>query len=159
MLSNGVPLETSISSPLESEPVTPVVAHAPEFPISPPTSATLDFAQRTPLKEVKVQVQEHATIEPTPPTQVTSEQENAKPAPTNGETPKEDKGLRVLLVEDNEINLKLLIATMRKLKLDHATAVNGLEAFNSYKDCEGKFDVIFMGALLFPNIIPYLQPY
>ena len=67
------------------------------------------------------------------------------------ETHEAEKGLRVLLVEDNEINLKLLIATMRKLKLDHATAVNGLEAFNSYKDCEGKFDVIFMGALIFPS--------
>jgi CheY-like chemotaxis protein len=81
------------------------------------------------------------------------------PLPTNTETngevaaadsapapPTEDKaGLRVLLVEDNEINLKLLIATMRKLKLDHATATNGLEAFNSYKESEGKFDVVFMG--------------
>ncbi|KAK0124569.1 hypothetical protein ONS95_009518 [Cadophora gregata] len=145
MMSNGMPHETSIMSPTESEPVTPIVAPAPEFPISPPTSATLDFAHRAPLKEVQIQVNENAAVESNSPLQVkSSEQENTKVPPTNGETPETDKGLRVLLVEDNEINLKLLIATMRKLKLDHATAVNGLEAFNSYKECDGKFDVIFM---------------
>jgi CheY-like chemotaxis protein len=58
-------------------------------------------------------------------------------------TPKE-KEMRVLLVEDNEINLKLLVATMRKLKIIHATAMNGLEALNAYKDCRGQFDVVFM---------------
>jgi PleD family two-component response regulator len=62
----------------------------------------------------------------------------------------EKQGLRVLLVEDNEINLKLLIATMRKLNLEHATATNGLEAFNSYKEKHGKFDVVFMGTPSLP---------
>lgn len=60
----------------------------------------------------------------------------------------DSEDLRVLLVEDNEINLKLLVAYMRKLKLEHATACNGLEAFNAYKDAHSeahKFDVIFMG--------------
>ncbi|KAG9245685.1 hypothetical protein BJ878DRAFT_338818 [Calycina marina] len=53
-------------------------------------------------------------------------------------------GLRVLLVEDNEINLKLLVAYMRKLKLRHETAVNGLEALNIYKEAKGCFDIVFM---------------
>ncbi|KAF2493134.1 hypothetical protein BU16DRAFT_512860 [Lophium mytilinum] len=53
-------------------------------------------------------------------------------------------GMRILLVEDNEINLKLLVAYMRKLKLNHATAINGLEALNTYKEAKGGFDVIFM---------------
>lgn len=60
---------------------------------------------------------------------------------------KDPKGMRVLLVDDNEINLKLLVAYMRKLKLNHATACNGLEAVNAYKDAheqEKHFDVIFM---------------
>lgn len=52
---------------------------------------------------------------------------------------------KVLLVEDNEINLKLLVFHMNKLMLDHVTAVNGLEALQSYKDANGQFDVIFMG--------------
>lgn len=54
------------------------------------------------------------------------------------------KDLHVLLVEDNEINLRLLIATMHKLKLRHVTAMNGLEALNAYKKYSGQFDVIFM---------------
>ncbi|KAE9966634.1 hypothetical protein BLS_006882 [Venturia inaequalis] len=53
-------------------------------------------------------------------------------------------GMRVLLVEDNEINMKLLVAYMRKLKLNHTTAINGLEALNAYKEAAGAFDVIFM---------------
>jgi len=53
-------------------------------------------------------------------------------------------GFRILLVEDNEINMKLLVAYMRKLKLNHATAINGLEALNTYKEANGCFDVIFM---------------
>lgn len=55
------------------------------------------------------------------------------------------EGLRVLLVEDNEINMKLLVAYMKKLKLQHSTAGNGLEAFNAYKCEDGRHDVIFMG--------------
>lgn len=66
------------------------------------------------------------------------------PPPVSSNSPTKPKDLRVLLVEDNEINLKLLIATMRKLKITHSTASNGLEALNAYKDCRGDFDVIFM---------------
>jgi CheY-like chemotaxis protein len=55
------------------------------------------------------------------------------------------ENMRVLLVEDNEINLNLLVAYMRKLKLDHATACNGLEALDVYKRARGGFDAIFMG--------------
>jgi PleD family two-component response regulator len=55
------------------------------------------------------------------------------------------ENMRVLLVEDNEINLNLLVAYMRKLKLDHATACNGLEALDIYKRARGGFDAIFMG--------------
>jgi len=53
-------------------------------------------------------------------------------------------GMRVLLVEDNEINMKLLVAYMRKLKLNHTTAINGLEALLAYKETKGNFDVVFM---------------
>jgi CheY-like chemotaxis protein len=63
-----------------------------------------------------------------------------EPSPSS---PKE-KQMRVLLVEDNEINLKLLVATMRKLKIIHTTAMNGLEALNAYKECRGQFDVVLM---------------
>ncbi|POS83834.1 hypothetical protein EPUL_005284, partial [Erysiphe pulchra] len=55
------------------------------------------------------------------------------------------KDLCILLVEDNEINLRLLIATMRRLKLKYVTAQNGLEALNAYKENVGRFNAIFMG--------------
>lgn len=79
-------------------------------------------------------------------------------SPTNGEHPKpttdskyaslpkcDTESIRALLVEDNEINLRLLIAYMRKLKLSHLAATNGLEALETYKSNNGRFDVVFMG--------------
>jgi hypothetical protein len=116
---------------------------------STPISTTQDFAPipipkdtlspETPLSPPKTPIADPLSTSD----RVTKSTDPAPPLPL---PPTEEKtGLRVLLVEDNEINLKLLIATMRKLKLDHATATNGLEAFNSYKESEGKFDVVFMG--------------
>ncbi|ESZ97155.1 hypothetical protein SBOR_2468 [Sclerotinia borealis F-4128] len=50
----------------------------------------------------------------------------------------------VLLVEDNIINLKILVHSMKKLKEEHDTASNGLEAFEKYKKAPGRFKLIFM---------------
>jgi CheY-like chemotaxis protein len=79
-----------------------------------------------------------------PDAQTTEQPKENVPPTARPSSPAKPKDLRVLLVEDNEINLKLLIATMRKLKITHSTASNGLEALNAYKDCRGDFDVIFM---------------
>lgn len=51
---------------------------------------------------------------------------------------------RILLVEDNAINLKLLVTFMKKIKLPYAEAVNGLEAVNKYKEIEEPFDFVLM---------------
>lgn len=51
---------------------------------------------------------------------------------------------KVLLVEDNEINLKLLTMHMSKLQQNHIEATNGREAFEAYKAASGSFDIIFM---------------
>ena len=76
---------------------------------------------------------------------------------TKGETPSQRQaisqradastlhGTRVMLVEDNNINLKLLVACMKKLNVAYDTAVNGLEALNLYKEADGNFDVILTG--------------
>ena len=103
----------------------------PKDTLSPESETPISLPV-TPLPEPHPTIDEKVATEILPPVE---EQEK----------PEEEQGLRVLLVEDNEINLKLLIATMRKLKLEHATATNGLEAFNSYKEKHGKFDVVFMG--------------
>jgi hypothetical protein len=125
---------SDLASPLSGPPVQ-----------SPPTSEHQDFAQISPPKDTlspatPLSPPETPIPEPLPTSTITTE-----PTPPAEEKTEEKEGLRVLLVEDNEINLKLLIATMRKLKLEHATATNGLEAFNSYKEKHGKFDVVFMG--------------
>jgi hypothetical protein len=121
---------------------------------SPPASERLDFAVTSTPKDI---LSPGTPLSP-PETPIpkllpmnTTTTEIPPPVEENVEEKADEKqGLRVLLVEDNEINLKLLIATMRKLNLEHATATNGLEAFNSYKEKHGKFDVVFMGTPSLP---------
>ncbi|KAH6682076.1 hypothetical protein B0J14DRAFT_577841 [Halenospora varia] len=98
---------------------------------------------RLPAADKKDSIPEIVTTPaPTPSEQPV--QDVNEPAPILTTTGTQSKEMRVLLVEDNEINLKLLVATMRKLKITHSTAINGLEALNAYRDCRGNFDVIFM---------------
>lgn len=51
---------------------------------------------------------------------------------------------KVLLVEDNAINMKLLVATMRKLKRPHETAENGLEAITKYASSPTAYALVLM---------------
>ncbi|KAL4937720.1 hypothetical protein BDV06DRAFT_202314 [Aspergillus oleicola] len=50
----------------------------------------------------------------------------------------------VLLVDDNNVNLQLLVAVMKKAKFPYFTATNGLEALNTYKKHAREIDVILM---------------
>ena len=55
---------------------------------------------------------------------------------------------RVLCVEDNTINLKLLLTYTRKLGFENVEAAeNGLLAFEAVERCKEGFDVIFMGEI------------
>jgi CheY-like chemotaxis protein len=63
------------------------------------------------------------------------------------------KSFKVLLVEDNEINLKLLAMTMAKLSHSYTTATNGQEAVSAFKSVSHSmssssssraFDIVFM---------------
>ncbi|KAG9526449.1 hypothetical protein KCU93_g5582, partial [Aureobasidium melanogenum] len=51
---------------------------------------------------------------------------------------------KVLLVEDNPINMKLLVATMRKLKRPYTCAGNGLEAVTAYASAPSSYALILM---------------
>ncbi|KAG9662164.1 hypothetical protein KCU64_g2120, partial [Aureobasidium melanogenum] len=51
---------------------------------------------------------------------------------------------KVLLVEDNSINMKLLVATMRKLKRPYTCAGNGLEAVTAYASAPSTYALILM---------------
>ncbi len=60
------------------------------------------------------------------------------------QTLQQKPGPRVLLVEDNPINLKLLVTFIRKLGYSYATATDGLQAVQAYTSAHGEFDIIFM---------------
>jgi signal transduction histidine kinase len=53
--------------------------------------------------------------------------------------------MTVLLVDDNDINLRLLIAFMKRLKCDYALAQNGEEALNFFKANACNISIIIMG--------------
>ncbi|KAI0553474.1 hypothetical protein F4679DRAFT_571178 [Xylaria curta] len=51
---------------------------------------------------------------------------------------------RVLVVDDNAVNLKLLVTFIKKLNLSYAEATNGLEAVTKFKEVDMLFDVVLM---------------
>lgn len=50
----------------------------------------------------------------------------------------------VLAVDDNPINLRLLVTFLKKIKLPYTEAVNGLEAYNKFRDAEVPYDYVLM---------------
>ncbi|QIW96615.1 hypothetical protein AMS68_002133 [Peltaster fructicola] len=74
----------------------------------------------------------------------------SSPEPTTpaGMPPSIDSSLAtnntVLLVEDNHINMKLLIALLRKLRLPYQCAVNGREAVDLYRQEHSSFSLVLM---------------
>ncbi|KAI4767028.1 hypothetical protein E4T52_06918 [Aureobasidium sp. EXF-3400] len=62
----------------------------------------------------------------------------------NGDNDEDSNLRKVLLVEDNSINMKLLVATMRKLKRPHTCAANGLEAVSAYSSAPASYALILM---------------
>jgi CheY-like chemotaxis protein/nitrogen-specific signal transduction histidine kinase len=62
----------------------------------------------------------------------------AAPAPSAGDM----AGARVLLVEDNPVNLEVAMALLEDSGCEVVTATNGLEALDSY--ARGRYEVIFM---------------
>lgn len=53
--------------------------------------------------------------------------------------------MSVLLVDDNEINLKMLVAFMKKVKCDYLQARDGKEALEIFKENASRIKVILMG--------------
>ncbi|KAM7193145.1 hypothetical protein V8F33_008017, partial [Rhypophila sp. PSN 637] len=64
------------------------------------------------------------------------------PRPTDPPTAKQQPVL--LLVEDNEINLRLLSTFVRKINYTYDTAVNGLEALTAVQVAAKPYDIIIM---------------
>ncbi|KAL5049174.1 hypothetical protein BDW71DRAFT_176289 [Aspergillus fruticulosus] len=53
-------------------------------------------------------------------------------------------GLHVLIVDDNDINLKVLSTFMSKIGCSYDTASNGLVAVEKYRETQQKFDYVLM---------------
>ncbi|KAF2670440.1 hypothetical protein BT63DRAFT_470075 [Microthyrium microscopicum] len=124
-------------------------------PITESTNALGDDAQPPrpgpdPIPNEKMVTEEHhsSTAIGEPPKRASTEPVSNKEAPP--QQPKRPVPIRfksglhhdnppaahhVLLVDDNAINLQLLTMFMRKIALPHASARDGLEALNKYKDC------------------------
>lgn len=58
---------------------------------------------------------------------------------------------KYLLVDDNDINLKILTSFMKRLGHEFDTAVNGLEALQMYTADPGLYPSILMGKLTSPS--------
>ncbi|KAE8137734.1 hypothetical protein BDV38DRAFT_83343 [Aspergillus pseudotamarii] len=54
------------------------------------------------------------------------------------------KNIHVLIVDDNDVNIKILATFMRKIGCSYETATNGLAALEKYKACAGQFDYVLM---------------
>ncbi|VUC28691.1 unnamed protein product [Clonostachys rosea] len=57
---------------------------------------------------------------------------------------KDERAVRCLLVDDNDINIKVLSALMRKLGIDYQTARNGKEALDIFSQSPGAYICILM---------------
>lgn len=79
-----------------------------------------------------------------------SQMHGQTPAPTGeeelgiGSSARQDSPL-VLLVDDNSINMALLIAFMKKLKLGYLTAQDGQEAFDIFTENSSRVCLVLMG--------------
>jgi two-component system, sensor histidine kinase len=65
-----------------------------------------------------------------------------EPAPSDAETEGQEAPLRVLLVEDNEVNRKVIACILGMVNADLTWAENGLEGVNAFQ--RQSFDVVLM---------------
>ena len=116
--SSSVQSQTPAAPPLATPPIAEEVTPPPPIPTSPPARVA---SPRPPKKFIK--------------------NEKTKSGPTGlmeGTVPP----INVLIVEDNNINLKLLEAFMKRMKVRWQSAVNGQEAVNKWR--AGGFHLVLM---------------
>lgn len=68
------------------------------------------------------------------------------------ESPQQPAPYKFLLVDDNDINLKILASFMKKLGHGYDTAVNGLEALQMYTANPGLYPFVLMGKFVMASI-------
>lgn len=142
-------LSTVVSSVLKSqthEEPTPAPAPDQQTPTAPARTADPHPSRPTLHKrDLRAVATPHRAVTWPQETNPPPIPETHPPLPTISLPGPEEKYL--LLVDDNPINIKLLVAVVRKLKHPYATAANGLEAvalFQQALEQGRRFDMVFM---------------
>lgn len=112
------------------------------LPIQPaipsPKAVFMSQEQYTrPLKLPEVRIPQTSPPYPTP---LSPTQTNPDPILTSQ---------TVLIVDDNEINVQILVAFMKKLAYEYVVARNGLEALDTFKADPARFKLILMGEYIY----------
>jgi response regulator RpfG family c-di-GMP phosphodiesterase len=72
--------------------------------------------------------------------------EASEEASEERESTSDQRAARILVVEDNKINLNLMLTYLKKRELASLdSAENGSEALDAVKGAEDGYDIIFMG--------------
>ncbi len=70
-----------------------------------------------------------------------------KESPASQSTFVDAKGARILIVDDNELNLKVATVLLNKYHFTIDTATNGIECINKVKE-DGNYDIIFLDDMM-----------
>ncbi|QSZ37836.1 hypothetical protein DSL72_008936 [Monilinia vaccinii-corymbosi] len=129
----GEPVELELSTVARASPVSERLIVPDSSLVVPQKSSIVEQVEviEKPMVIEKATVLQVVKSEPTP-------------EPSTARTTEKSARRVVLLVEDNIINLKILVHSMKKLKEEHDTACNGLEAFEKYRKAPGTFKIIIM---------------
>ena len=78
----------------------------------------------------------------------TPEAEHPPPELNDSQSSAQPNSPTILLVDDNDVNLRLLVAFMKKLRYKYVTAQNGQEAVDSFKENHSQIAIVLMGRLI-----------
>lgn len=137
-------------SSLHDPPATPNPPFSTELPLHEGASANGTLAPPTRLQSLPSPLRTQTPPpSPAPPTPKIRNVPPHSSSPPTTETPAlEDRPMHVLLVDDNAINLRILSTYVRTLGCTFATATNGYEALEAFKEATaragGGFDVVLM---------------
>lgn len=120
----------SASTPAAAPMPTPPVTGVPEHPLKPAMTPPARTASPRPKQK------------PRRPKKVSSDKSNTPKAASAGLLDGSVPPINVLIVEDNIINLKLLEAFMKRLKVRWQTAMNGRDAVHKWRT--GGFHLVLM---------------
>ncbi|KAL3441448.1 hypothetical protein BJX65DRAFT_288529 [Aspergillus insuetus] len=127
----GITPVVYLSQPFSPQKVLQILKNLPEpEPYSPPTELLMPLAA---AGERSVPTKPQLKIPPT----------SAVTPLSEGDLTPNDTS-QVLIVDDNEINIKILAKLMSRLGYQHGAAINGLIALNKYKESPSAFKVILM---------------